>query len=60
MLHDNAVYNAVSDTTRDSDEATVTAKDALETVIRNYGICHENSTTLSSLQEWVKEQSLIK
>ena len=60
MLHDNAVYNAVSDTTRDSDEAAVTATDALETVIRNYGICHENSTTLSSLQEWVKEQSLIK
>jgi hypothetical protein len=65
MLHDNAVYNAVSDTTRDSDEATVkaqsvTATDALETVIRNYGICHENSTTLSSLQEWVREQSLIR
>jgi hypothetical protein len=60
MLHNNAVYNAVSDTTRDSDEATVTATDALETVIRNYGICHENSTTLSSLQEWVREQSLIK
>ena len=60
MLHNNAVYNAVSDTTRDSDEATVTATDALETVIRNYGICHENSTTLFSLQEWVREQSLIK
>jgi hypothetical protein len=65
MLHNNAVYNAVSDTTRDSDETTVkaqsvTATDALETVIRNYGICHENSTTLSSLQEWVKEQSLIR
>jgi hypothetical protein len=60
MLHNNAVYNAVSDTTRDSDEATVTATDALETVIRNYGICHENSTTLSSLQDWVREQSLIK
>ena len=60
MLHNNAVYNEVSDTTRDSDEATVTATDALETVIRNYGICHENSTTLSSLQEWVREQSLIK
>jgi hypothetical protein len=60
MLHNNAVYNAVSDTTRDSDEATVTATDALETVIRNYGICHENSTTLSALQEWVREQSLIR
>jgi hypothetical protein len=60
MLHNNAVYNAVSDTTRDSDEATVTATDALETVIRNYGICHENSTTLSSLQDWVREQSVIR
>jgi hypothetical protein len=65
MLHNNAVYNELPDTTRDSDEGTVktqtvTATDALETVIRNYGICHENSTTLTSLQEWVREQSLIK
>jgi hypothetical protein len=60
MLHNNAVYNEVSDPTRDSDEATVTATDALETVIRNYGICHENSTTLTALQSWVREQSLIK
>jgi hypothetical protein len=65
MLHNNAVYNELPDTTRDSDERTVTAQavtatDALETVIRNYGICHENSTTLTSLQEWVREQSLIR
>jgi hypothetical protein len=60
MLHDSAANNELPDTTRDSDEATVTATDALETVIRNYGICHENSTTLFSLQEWVREQSLIK
>ena len=60
MLHNNAVYNAVSDTTRDSDEGTVTAQAALETVIRNYGICHENSQTLESLQSWVREQSTIR
>jgi hypothetical protein len=65
MLHNNAVYNEVSDTTRDSDEGTVkaqsvTATDALETVIRNYGICHENSQTLESLQSWVREQSTIR
>jgi hypothetical protein len=60
MLHDNAVKSELPDPTRDSDEGTVTATDALETVIRNYGICHENSATLSALQEWVKEQSLIK
>jgi hypothetical protein len=65
MLHDNAVYNEVSDTTRDSDEGTVkaqavTATDALETVAANYGICHENSQTLQSLQSWVREQSTIR
>ena len=60
MWHNNAVYNAVSDTTRDSDEGTVSATDALETVAANYGICHQNAATLSSLQDWVKEQALIR
>ena len=60
MLHNNAVNNEVSDTTRDSDEATVTATDALETVAANYGICHENSQTLQALQSWVREQSTIR
>ena len=60
LWHNNAVYNAVSDTTRDSDEGTVTATDALETVAANYGICHENSATLISLQDWVREQSEVK
>jgi hypothetical protein len=60
MLHDSAVNNAVSDTTRNSDEGTVTATDALETVAANYGICHENSQTLQALQSWVREQSGIR
>jgi hypothetical protein len=60
MLHNNAVYNAVSDTTRDSDEGTVTAQAALERVASNYGICHENSQTLQALQSWVREQSAIR
>jgi hypothetical protein len=60
LLHDSAANNELPDTSRDSDERTVTSQDALERVAANYGICHENSTTLSSLQEWVKEQSLIK
>lgn len=65
MLHNNAVKSELPDTTRDSDEAavktqSVTATDALETVIRNYGICHENSQTLESLQSWVREQSTIR
>jgi hypothetical protein len=60
MWHNNAVNNAVSDTTRDSDEGTVAATDALETVATNYGICHENSQTLQALQSWVREQSSIR
>jgi len=65
LLHDSAANNELPDITRDSDEGTVkaqavTATDALETVIRNYGICHENSATLSALQEWVREQSAIR
>ena len=60
MLHDSAVNNAVSDTTRDSDERTVTAQDALETVAANYGLCEETKTTLQALQSWVREQSSIR
>ena len=60
MLHDSAVKSELPDTTRDSDEGTVSATDALETVAANYGICQENSATLSSLQSWVREQSSIR
>ena len=60
MLHDSAVINAVSETSRDSDEGTVTAQDALETVAANYGICHQNKETLTALQDWVREQSVIR
>jgi hypothetical protein len=60
MLHDSAVYNELPDTTRNSDERTVTATDALETVATNYGLCYENSQTLQALQSWVREQSSIR
>ena len=60
MLHDSAVKSELPDPTRDSDERTVTATDALETVAVNYGICHENSQTLQALQSWVREQSGIR
>ena len=60
LLHDGAVYNELPDTTRDSDEGTVTATDALETVATNYGLCYENSQTLQALQSWVREQSSIR
>jgi Ethanolamine utilization protein EutJ (predicted chaperonin) len=60
MLHDLSIKSDPSNSTGTVDEAPVATQDVAETLVRNYGICHENSTTLSSLQEWVKEQSLIK
>jgi hypothetical protein len=60
MLHDSAANNELPDATRIVDEATVQITDVAETVVRNYGICQENSTTLSSLQDWVREQSGIR
>ena len=60
MLHDSAVKSELPDPTRDSDERTVTAQDALETVAANYGICEETKTTLQALQSWVREQSSIR
>ena len=60
MLHDSAVKSELPDTTRNSDERTVTAQDALETVATNYGLCHENSQTLQALQSWVRDESAIR
>ena len=60
MLHDSAVNNELPDSARIVDEGTVTAQDATETVAANYSICYENSATLSSLQDWVREQSAIR
>ena len=60
MLHDGAVNNELPDSARIVDEGTVTAQDAIETVAANYSICYENSATLSSLQDWVREQSAIR
>jgi len=60
MLHDSAIYNELPDPARIADAAPVPITDVAETVIRNYGICQENSTTLSALQDWVREQSIIR
>jgi len=60
MLHDSAAKSELPDPTRNSDEGTITAQDALETVAANYGVCEENSQTLQALQSWVREQSAIR
>jgi hypothetical protein len=60
MLHDLTIKSDPSNSTGTVDETPVATQDVAETLVRNYGICHENSTTLSSLQEWVREQSLVR
>jgi len=60
MLHDSAANNAIPDSSRITDEGTVKITDVAETVAGNYGICEENSSTLSALQDWVREQSAIR
>jgi len=60
LLHDSSANNELSDPARIADAETVAVETVAETIAANYGICHENATTLSSLQDWVREQSLIR
>jgi Ethanolamine utilization protein EutJ (predicted chaperonin) len=60
MLHDLTIKSDSGIGPGTVDETPVATQDVAETLVRNYGICHENSTTLSSLQEWVREQSLVR
>ena len=32
----------------------------MKTVAENYGVCRENAVTLSTLQEWVRDQGKVK
>lgn len=60
MLHDLAINYDPSNSTGTANAETISVKDVAETVIGNYGICQENSSTLKSLQDWVREQSAIR
>ena len=60
MLHDSAVESELPDTTRNSDEETVSIEAATQTILENYQACNVNSETLTSLQSWVREQSTIR
>lgn len=39
--------------------STTTLSTATETIVENYGICHETEERLKSLQEWVREQQKV-
>ena len=60
LFHDSSAKSEISSRTSNPDGKAVTVEDLANTIAGNYGICHENSATLISLQDWVREQSIIK
>ena len=60
-LHDSASRNEVSEraAATDGTPSGVEASRLLDTVVENYGACHENSEKLRAWQEWYKEQKKI-
>ena len=60
MLHDLASNYDPGNSSGTVDETPVKITDFAETVVKNYGICQENASTLSALQDFVREQSLVR
>lgn len=60
LFHDSSANNEIPSRTSNPDGKAVTVEDLANTIAGNYGICHENFATLISLQEWIREQAIIK
>ena len=60
-LHDSASRNEVAGraAATDGTASKVKASELLDTVVQNYGSCHENATKLEAWQEWYREQKKI-
>jgi hypothetical protein len=60
-LHNSASRNEVSrgSAATDGTPSTVKASELLETVVDNYGACHENAEKLRGWQEWYRTQKRI-
>jgi hypothetical protein len=60
-LHDSASRNEVSRgaASTDGTPSTVKASELIETVVDNYGACHENAEKLRGWQEWYRTQRQI-
>jgi len=60
-LHNSASANQVSrgPESADGTPSTVKASELLETVVDNYGACHENAEKLRAWQEWYRTQKQI-
>jgi hypothetical protein len=60
-LHNSASANQVSrgPESADGTPSAVKASELLETVVENYGACHENAEKLRGWQEWYRTQQQI-
>jgi hypothetical protein len=60
-LHDSASRNEISRSSSsvDGTPSTVKASELIETVVDNYGVCHENAEKLRGWQEWYRTQKKI-
>jgi hypothetical protein len=60
-LHDSASRNEISrgSGSVDGTTSTVKASELVETVVDNYGVCHENAEKLRGWQEWYRTQKKI-
>ena len=60
-LHDSASRNEVPEraAATDGTPSGVEASKLLDTVVENYGACHENAEKLKMWQEWYREQKKI-
>jgi len=60
-LHDSASRNEVAGraSATDGTPSKVKASELLDTVVQNYGACHENAAKLEAWQEWYREQKKI-
>ena len=60
MLHDSAIYNELPDPARIADAEAIGLEAATQTILENYQACNVNAETLSSLQQWVRDESAIR
>jgi hypothetical protein len=61
VLHDSASQNQVArgPESVDGTPSNIKASQLLETVVDNYGACHENAAKLEAWQEWYRSQKQI-
>ena len=60
MLHDSAIYNELPDPARIADAEAIGLEAATQTILENYQACNVNAETLSSLQQWLRDESAIR